>query len=647
MNTDSPVKDNPLVSLTKQLRGKGITEIAIIDDAYDAPNKKTIQQVNRLLFLGEVGKDKKAIEEWHKHAITDTVPEDFEDIVDIDDVSISKLWALPPDQGTLAQLSKRYLFNDLFSKRDELKTLVEFVSGELMFKPKVLGGDPNIDDLGGCKLIFVDYFLNVDGTDLAAVQQSVDITNELYKKYKPLIVLMSSKEVTPEMQEDFKKRSDLIGGMFYFISKRDMDDKIKLFLKFDAIVKTLPLRFEFQELIIALQDKIDKVATDFLVEIKKLNVEDYAYIQRLSLQDDGQPLGDYILWLYSSYFGHLLFEKTPEVKKEQHNLNNLHFQELPLYQEIPSKTVAEIYGSALFMEADDISKHPLTFGDDENILLHLGDICIDNNYNVLMVATAQCDLAFSPLNPKRKFREDQSVVFVPGKLTTLSQPIGSSDIVTDLIRFENKEYRIRWDVKRVVTCQYGSVFDWLSNCGYKRKYRLRLPYALHVQHALTHNLSRIGLPVSPPLSSLVKATVYYKLYTPTGDSEIKSLFETETDVIVTILRSDKRIDRRARFTDKFITKLRAAIAEAAVKMKEMARPGCDGNKTRKINQYYDNLVKIVNDISVLQELGDVDLSEKQMQKLPSKIQISKNIGESKDAKIDESILINLDFEAND
>ena len=96
--------------------------------------------------------------------------------------------------------------------------------------------------------------------------------------------------------------------MFYFLPKSDLTDRVKLLLDLDMLAMALPDGHRIQKFIDTTESKMDAAVAEFLTDIKRLNIDDYVYMQRLSLQADGHPLGDYLLWLYSAYFGHLLFE---------------------------------------------------------------------------------------------------------------------------------------------------------------------------------------------------------------------------------------------------------------------------------------------------------------------------------------------------
>ena len=122
-----------------------------------------------------------------------------------------------------------------------------------------------------------------------------------------------------------------------------------------------------------------------------------------------------------------------------------------------------------------------------------------------MVVTAECDLAFRPLDTPQSDLS-QPVYLAPGFLKEVSDhsPRGSG-VCTELVVLKDKDqdkakpYRIEWDYKHVESARLGEVWEKLKKQSYRRTWRLRMPYALSVQQAFVNHVSRLGLPVPPPM----------------------------------------------------------------------------------------------------------------------------------------------------
>ena len=218
---------------------------------------------------------------------------------------------------------------------------------------------------------------------------------------------------------------------------------------------------------------------------------DYAYIQRLCLQREGQPLGDYLIWLFSTYLGQLLFAEA--LKDARTDLDSMTFEQALPSLGPPSDTLTDIYHTALFdtsvgpvvthplagilQEASTAKGHPaIALGD----LLRLRDsasaddnqnsgACRDNDLRtrrgrefgselmakvdaeLLLVINAQCDLVYRPASGDITASEkDLTILLLPGTPRPVrNRGGGSSKLSTELYQQDGVNYRIEWDTKNV------------------------------------------------------------------------------------------------------------------------------------------------------------------------------------------------------
>jgi hypothetical protein len=496
------------------LDSENIQKIAIIDDAYDPPVREEFDDRDIAEFWEEVSADESALDELTQLNPNIQGPEDITDEV------LSNLWENRSTLGVLKEYCERFLFGIPNSKLAQLKPLDDTLTGELGREVARYGRRMDFSDTSA-KLIFIDYYLGpTPGPEaIAAANRMAKDIYDAYsnEEYKPLIILMSSLRVSEDKVAAFRDESKLIGGMFFFIAKDDLKEKDKLLLKLGALAKSLKYGHKIQRFLDALDTSVIRVAREFMADIKKLSLEDYAYIQTLSLQSDGQPLGDYMLWLYGAYFGHLLFGDG-EVIEQRRAIDKMIFKHLPPSQAEPSLQLAEIYKSALFdvnIEPDAIhprASAPKEDSDNDQMYLHLGDLFFkDINSSVLMVLNAECDLAFAPDTKQRKFPSDRPILLIPGQLHPLNKELSiqeSNKVRTEIFEYNGQRFRILWDTKRIVTHTYGRIRSILNKDGYKMIARLRLPFALEVQRAFAADLTRIGMPVPPPIYRAVTVQVF-------------------------------------------------------------------------------------------------------------------------------------------
>ena len=89
--------------------------------------------------------------------------------------------------------------------------------------------------------------------------------------------------------------------------------------------------------------------------VEGLTLEDFALIQLLSLNADGHPLGEYVLWLIGVYFKQQL-ARNDAVRNSQRAVDRMVFSTLPITEWGPSGSFLSAYRSAVSADADcDIS----------------------------------------------------------------------------------------------------------------------------------------------------------------------------------------------------------------------------------------------------------------------------------------------------
>ena len=404
-------------------------------------------------------------------------------------------------------------------RSQSLKALRDTFSGDLGRTVIVCGSDLRFSN-NSARVVFLDYNLGVVPGE-QAVDNAIRMVSVVYEAYpgddKPLVVLMSSESINDEEIGIFRDRAKALGGLFLFIHKSDLTNRDLLLINIGSLVKTIPNGYRIQKFVKALSDSFEDSWRRFIRDITALGIHDFAYIQALSLQADGQPLGDYMLQLFSSHFGHLLFGQD-EVKKNREGIDQISFSVIPPVDKLPSPHLVEIYNNSLFDLTTTDTVHPRG-GKADEMYLHLGDVFInENNKTSLMVLSADCDLAWTP-DGKRKFKADRPILLIPGVLQPLVSEMNETErskLRTELIRYHGMSYRIVWNLKGVSTCLHGSAQAHFED--YKLYGRLRLPYALEIQRAYAADFTRIGTSVPPPFYRPIKVQLFCE--SPSGKSEM-------------------------------------------------------------------------------------------------------------------------------
>jgi len=494
----------PKLAIAAHLSKAGVTRAAIIDDAYDAPRREDLR--------AEIGDFWTAVEgDAGLLAELRTVVPEIADPSELTDEVLDTLWRRRDQFPGLAKPLREELFDNRISNLAPLEKLAQLLR-EAGVEPVPFDSEADLSQ-ESFKLIFIDWLLG-SGPNAASIAR--DRASKLYDKYdtnaeKPFIVLMSSKPADADKdKENFRGYSNLLGGLFDFVGKADLIDRAKLHLHLATWAIGLPTRHDIQRFAEALEAGVNKAAQDFIKRVRSLRFDDYANIQWLSLQAEGHPLGDYMLWLYKSYLAHLLHDH-PQVRKQQQHLDSIMFDAFTPVESRPTADLADIYERALTEPAvQDVGPHPRAEAGNDQPYLQLGDLFFkDPGGEVLMVANAACDLAYAP-GAARKFPAKRPVLLLHGKLQRYEEIDSSGSVRTELVKHKDEAYRILWDPRNATTQEYESVGTWLQSQGFARKARLALPYALEVQQAFATRLLRIGMPVRPITYQHADIEIYCK-----------------------------------------------------------------------------------------------------------------------------------------
>jgi len=503
------------------LSQKKVERIVIIDDAYDPITLKTISNESLEKFWGEIEEDEKLKKELADLGVAASKVADFTD------KSLQTLFEkFNALRGLKVHVQK--ILSNVIDARTDVDTIKRNLE-ELQLTVASAGTSEQLTEQE-CKIYFLDYYLGSTDSEMdatAAVAAAVARAEQIYALYpdpqpRPIIILMSSKPLSVQQIRDFRKQSRLLGGMFHHIPKQQLTDKHTLQRKMLAVAKSLPVAHAIEGLIASVERSILSVREQFGASLRDLSLEDYVYIQQLSLKEDGQPFGEYLLWLFSSEFHRRAFEADEVLQKE--NLVNelLPNEELPPRQFKPSTDLAAMYKSALFQGmSNEVKSHPLSSAEQDYPLLALGDVFLNEKKELYLVLNPACDLAFSPASKGRGFSPNKSIVLIPGLLHPLAKSIPSELLKkprTDFFDHAGNTYRIIWDPKRIITREYGEMREWISKKELRREYRLRLTYALEVQQAFTADFGRVGPPIAPPIFDSVRAEVY--MYNEKGKTKL-------------------------------------------------------------------------------------------------------------------------------
>lgn len=496
-------------SLQEVLTRSGVTKVIIIDDAYDPPILGELDPDAPTAFIAAIEDDE---------ACRRRLAEIGVDLAgELTDEHIRILYNASGELGPLEVPWENLAGGHVRSKRVEVEALREILEKELGLEVLRSGPEKATEAQPGvAPIAFVDYVMGggPDGSQRAKalVDQLLDVHDKA-ECPRPFILLMSNRNLSQAQVEEFRQSTTVLGGMYDFRPKDALIRPEGLFLWLAGVVTSIPNGQKLQKFVDVLGRTLSESHKDFMRIVRGLSLEDYAYIQLLSLQRDGQPLGDYLVWLLSTVLGDLVFGHG-DMAALQRDIDAIRFSTVPPAQSGPSSTLADMYHRAQFVEVEDVAPHPRDPDERrEHPYVHLGDLFLaPDQEHVWALLTAECDLAFAP-DASRPFPERRAAKLIPGKLVALREPHRASDrtgITSEIFCHEDRRYRINWDPKGVVSFPLAKLRTWLDENALARKYRLRMPFALKLQLAYASDLTRVGMPVPPPFPQPMRAQLFGK-----------------------------------------------------------------------------------------------------------------------------------------
>ncbi len=558
---------------------QNLRRVAIIDDAYIAvPTRAAFERDNRLTVLLE------NIQKW------ETPLPDFADLpraLDSDDALTDKLirelYLRKSDSAEIEQWFKETDGEQRESKK-LLESLETILSKDLACDVQQLTPDQEFDPQRLPELIFVDYFL--DRGD--RVEHSLELAGNIgdriaaaYPTEKPLVVLMSSKDSIDALKKsNFIEKAKLLGGLFHFVPKADLRRTPTFFIKLAILVRSKSDGRRVQEFIQELNNGVATSVSEFTRTVSALSLEDYGYIQQLSLQGEGMALGDYLLWLFGTYFSHSLMKAAPKQKTQ---MDRMVFTNMPDADGAPSKDFVDLFARAVSEEVEDLGIHPRSDITDKAGQVwappdpHFGDVFTDEKCTeALMVITPECDLIYAPeIEANRNADPERSVLMLPG---SMQESDGFAHecrgIQTSLVQLGTKRYVIDWDLKKAKVAAMGSLRQFMADRRLKRKIRLKHPFSAWAQMAYLGDASRIPVPVGPPIVTPIGATIHFEI-----DGQRKQLEVGGTPAVTYIARSgDHYLRPKVNLVSKLLEVAEQVHADRAKKLATLVSTSNDWKK---------------------------------------------------------------------
>ena len=359
---------------------------------------------------------------------------------------------------------------------------------------------------GACKpdVLFLDYFLSADvpvtgkiskELKIAARAESIDLLKRILAGGgNPAVVLMSSHDKSKDVAAYRRAAGPekILAVRFRFLKKQwvKFGRRDTLNITHDAadalLDTTQGYRFGgvVQEALAEWRKGAEKALNELMTEVADLEAKDFAYLLRFRLQEEGEPMGHYLEWL----FGESLKALVDDCVEWDHAaFRQLDESELSKGVEGafegPSVRIASMFHRIRINEYQRRKQER-----DE-----LGDLYVSGDgTSIRAIVTPDCDLV-----PRKGGKlKVSSLLTMGGALRSFDKESTSAD---HFIMRGKKPYSVKWDPKDLRSFPVagaGSLADTeeLSYAG-----TLRPLYAQEMQRVALADLARLGLAVSPAM----------------------------------------------------------------------------------------------------------------------------------------------------
>lgn len=493
------------MSLDELVRSVGIIDAHIVDDAFDSVPGSGLQPAAVQTFLD-------SLDEAHFNLVAVDLgdPEANEEwiIAQLGTVEgAQRLFAVREKYGPAVNLLFEEFLQATEPERARLKPLIECLN-KLGIRCHTFGRHYDADTQAAPQLLFVDLKLNERQVQ---IEQPIRVVKQLLTKHPnstPFIFLISTlTDALNSRRIEFRDKCQLFATQFETLPKQVCANEEELRWFLDDHARAYPMLRNLQSHIEGWGSALDRAKQQLQSALRCLDIADYFVLHQNTVAAEQVPLGTYMTDLLLEYVGHQV-ESAGEISTfaksldawDIHNLTRSRFNVQPIVGDIFSANV--LHAPMRLRSEAERGRGP------EHGFLQLGDVFflsteIAKNQigSAVVVLSPACDLVRPSDLEKRK----ASVFLCEGeveKLKSAAPRPGVDGLDPVILRYPAEggvQYVIRWNKKRPRTWSYEEFqslaepsTSWWTLVG-----RLRPLYALQLQHALTADLSRIGVQRPP------------------------------------------------------------------------------------------------------------------------------------------------------
>ncbi|EMJ4122301.1 hypothetical protein [Pseudomonas aeruginosa] len=397
-------------------------------------------------------------------------------------------------------------FQDRAGKKGDLELLIKFLraNGVECF---AFGADYSLSGHAEPQLVFIDLRLKENGGQIS-IADAVNVCGKVYSNYpecKPFVFLMSTLSAPlSNLRESFYLSAKLFASQFESIEKSIFRDSSELESILARYTKCFVELGRLHDRVGSVGNAIIKAADNVKATLRSLDLPDYFVLHHNTASIERVGLGTYVVDLLLEYLVREV-ESSPEIWGFASELDGWEIKNLPRSRFGLTYSAGKIYSGNMLH-----SKYRLDCEEQRGLgpsdgYFYLGDIFFlraelgsGRPRKALVISTPACDL----VRPD-KLRE-RTIFLCEGRVSdvTLSTiPSGQGGIPTTIIEWASKpgkQLSIEWGKKKLHTWHAEDMDSFKEQgCQWVRVGRLRPIYAIQLQHAITADLSRIGVQRPP------------------------------------------------------------------------------------------------------------------------------------------------------
>jgi hypothetical protein len=289
-----------LDELREILIRQGISSAAIIDDVFDAiPTSRDIDNEPWSFFLDDQAEREVTIIR-EEYGVSE--PESRWDELRKDDKFIKFLWERKEESEVFQALFNSFVGRQA-AGRAQLESLRTLLFNDLNLQGGVYGSN-ELSAAANAQLLFLDLFLGAQQDDDARnkAMERVKAIVEPRRESPPMIVLMSSSTRLPTMRDDFRDEAGLMGCQFRTVQKTSLDDPAEIHELIYRLTSSYQDSLRLSGFLELWQRALRDATTRFLKTARRLDLRDYADLQTLILDAEGELIGAYLLEVFGNYF---------------------------------------------------------------------------------------------------------------------------------------------------------------------------------------------------------------------------------------------------------------------------------------------------------------------------------------------------------